>query len=119
MTFARCVILFAMLCSCQRSPDYRYDGAQSEPLTDMELSYKPSTGYVRTPEMAAKIAEIFGREYYGRKTMDEQKPLLVMRAKKIWIVKGSLDDDPNVKGGVFEIRISSDNGMVLGMTHGK
>jgi NTF2 fold immunity protein len=108
-----------MLCSCQRSPDYRYNGAQSEPLNDIELSYKPSTGYVRTPGMAAKIAEIFGQEYYGQKIMEEQKPLLVTRAKEMWIVKGSRDDDPNVKGGVFEIRISSDNGMVLGMIHGK
>lgn len=119
MTFARCIILFAILCSCQRSPDYRYNGAQSEPLTDMEVSYKPSSGYVRTPEMAATIAEIFGREYYGRQTMEEQKPLLVTKAEKMWIVKGSMPDDPNVKGGVFEIRILSDNGMVVGMIHGK
>lgn len=69
--------------------------------------------------MAAKIAEIFGREYYGQQTMEEQKPLLVTKAEKMWIVKGSFPDDPNVKGGVFEIRISSDNGTILGMIHGK
>jgi len=85
----------------------------------MVETYKPAGGYVRTPEMAAKIAGIYGVEYYGQQTIDEQKPLLVSKAGTIWIVKGSFPDDPNLKGGVFEIRISAVNGEVLGMVHGR
>lgn len=119
MVSIRCIIPLVILSSCQAPADYRYDGAESEPSKEMVETYKPAGGYVRTPEMAAKIAEIYGVEYYGQQSIDEQKPLLVSKAGTIWIVKGSFPDDPNLKGGVFEIRISAANGEVLGMIHGR
>jgi hypothetical protein len=119
MALTRCIIPLTLLSSCQAPSDYRYVGVESQPLTEMAASYKPSTGYVRTPDMAAKIAEIYGLEYYGQQTIDQQRPLLVSKAGTIWVVKGSFPNDPNLKGGVFEIRISADTGEVLGMIHGK
>lgn len=119
MVAIKCVIPLAILASCQPPADYRYDGAESEPIARMAVSYKPPGGYVRTPEMAAKIAEIFGNEYYGRQAIDQQRPLSVTRSGAVWIVKGSFPSDPNIKGGIFEIRISADTGEVLGMIHGK
>lgn len=112
-------VTLVTLSACSAPPSYVYKGEERAPLTEMEASYKPKRGYVGTPESAAKIAEVVGKEFYGDEKIEKQKPLSVTKWSEIWIVRGNFSSKPDIKGGLIEIRISSDNGEILGMIHGE
>jgi hypothetical protein len=79
----------------------------------------PKGGYVDKPEAAARIAEAVAVRFYGRDQIETQRPYLVKRLNDRWIVRGSWLHGTGVKGGVFEIEVSSSDARILRMTHGK
>jgi hypothetical protein len=107
------------LSSCNSLPLYVYKGLEKDPLAAMEFNSKPKGGYVRAPETAAKIAEAIGKEFYGEEVVEKQKPLLVTKSNDIWVVRGTFEIGSGKKGGSIEMRISSDDGKILGMIHGE
>ena len=60
-----------------------------------------------------------GKQFYGDVVIENQKPLIVKKYGNIWVVQGSISSESGQKGGVFEIKISSIDGAILGMVHGK
>ncbi len=111
--------MFLALMACDGSPPYLYKGIEQEPLIEMEVSYKPQGGYIKTPETAVKVTEAIGMEFYGKEVIERQRPLLVTKSGNVWIVRGSFSRKLDTEGGVMEIRISSESGAVLGMIHGE
>jgi hypothetical protein len=82
-------------------------------------NFVPKRGYVDKPEVAARIAEAVAVGFYGRNQIEAQRPYLVKRLDDRWVVRGSWLHGSGVKGGVFEIEVSSSDARILRMTHGK
>jgi hypothetical protein len=112
-------IIFFALAACSSPARYLDEGTEKEPLMELEESYKPKEGYIKNAETAAKIAEAIGMSFYGKNVIEQQMPLIVKRQNNIYIVKGKFQGTSEMNGGVFEIRLSSDDGSVLGMIHGE
>jgi hypothetical protein len=115
------LLLFALaLTSCNRTEKvYLFQGQEPDEIADEGANYRPESGYVSTPKMAAEIAEILAKNVYGAAQIEKQKPYLVTRKGSQWIVRGSFPSNPGLKGGVFEVRLSASDGRVLRMIHGK
>lgn len=79
-------------------------------------SYKPKYGYVADEETAVKIAEAILTPIYGKEAIEEEKPFTAKLKEGVWIVSGTLNAD---KGGVAEVEISKNNGVILRVSHGK
>ena len=84
-------------------------------------SYIPAAGYVSTEDVAVKIAEAVLVPIYGKKKIEDQKPLVAKLDGDIWTVTGTFDNGFFVRrhGGVALIEISKTNGKILRVTHGK
>lgn len=129
------LILIMSLASLISCSGVEHDAASEQPVTGTDaLIYRvanfeydelsdhnvvPEAGYVSKPEVAAKIAEAVAVDIYGRKNIEKQRPYLVKRFEDRWVVLGTFPHGPYGKGGVFEIEVSSADGKILRMTHGK
>ncbi len=112
--------LSVMLAACSApEPDYVYKGLEPPSASDEGETYQPPKGHVRNAKVAAKIAEVVAKDFYGITQIEDQKPYLVTKQGNNWIVRGSFPDASNLKGGIFEIRLSSIDGRVVRMIHGK
>jgi hypothetical protein len=81
---------------------------------------KPKDGYITTPEMAAKIAEIILIQIYGKEQIEKEKPFSVNLENNIWIVEGYWDkEDYNTFGGVAYMELSKQTGEILKVVHTK
>ncbi len=80
-------------------------------------SYRPPQGYVQTREMAIAIAEIVLDSIYGKKVIDQERPLVAVLDKDVWEVRGTLPKD--YEGGTAMIRISKKTGEILRVVHYK
>jgi hypothetical protein len=116
------VLMSLVVASCGNTTDTR------EPIfkvQDFELdrssdhNFVPEEGYVDKPEAAARIAEAVAVGFYGRDQIEAQRPYLVKRLGDRWVVRGSWLHGTGVKGGVFEVEVSSSDARILRMTHGK
>ncbi len=72
---------------------------------------------VKSQETAIKYAETILFEIYGRKNIEKQKPYEVYKIDEYWIIGGTLPK--GMLGGTFLIIISSKNGQIVKLTHGK
>lgn len=84
-----------------------------------DFNYVPAAGYVDKPEVAVGIAEAVTFGVYGRDQIESQRPYLVKRLGDRWIVRGSFPPDKAKLGGNFEIEVSSADGKILRVMHGK
>jgi hypothetical protein len=108
------------LTSCDRTENiYMFKGQEPESIGDEGENYRPKNGYVSTPKMAAEIAEILAKNVYGAAEIEKQKPYLVSKQGRQWIIRGSFPQNPAMKGGSFEVRLSAADGRVLRMIHGE
>jgi hypothetical protein len=97
----------------------RKDRKETEQAHDANENYRPKDGYVDNPKMAAEIAELVAKRVYGKSHIEAQRPYIVTRNGDKWIVRGSFSEKPDMKGGVFEVRLSSSDGRVARLIHGK
>lgn len=81
----------------------------------------PSAGYVPDEATASAIAEAILVPIYGRPSIDRQKPFNVSLDNDVWTVSGQMRkvEGHVVKGGVFRIEISKQDGSVKAHSHGK
>ena len=80
--------------------------------------YQPPHDIISTPNMAARIAEIYLDAIYGKVLIDRELPLKVSIAREIWHVTGNDFPVPSV-GGVAEIDMCQSTGQVLRVVHGQ
>lgn len=101
----------------------------------------PKDGFVPTPAIAVKIAEIALYNIYGKEKIEKQKPFLVRLENDIWTIEGQFhppkSDIPNTytrgnvtynadgtilyiaTGGNAYIEISKNDGAILKVVHTK
>ncbi|HMS19069.1 NTF2 fold immunity protein [uncultured Sphingorhabdus sp.] len=110
-----------LLASCDTSSDKNSRNfLLKEFETDAsDFNYSPASGYVDRPEVAVEIAEAVAARFYGRANIESQRPYLVKRVDDRWVVQGALPHSEGIKGGVFEVQISSSDGKILRLIHGK
>lgn len=85
-----------------------------------EYSYKPKEGYVASAETAIQIAMAILVPIYGKKAIDDEKPLTAVLKDGVWIVTGTLNCPiAQCLGGVAEIEISKEDGKILKVIHGQ
>jgi hypothetical protein len=70
-------------------------------------------------ELVIKIVEPILFETYGRETILDERPYQACKVDNYWLVKGSTPDDPDFRGGAFEIIIDSRDARILRMVHYK
>lgn len=67
-------------------------------------------------ELAVDVAEVVLFDKFGKMKIISQRPYKVKIEKDtIWNISGSV----GILGGVFDIKISSTNGAIIDMNHGK
>lgn len=110
-----------ILLSCGRPTDERDQIFKLEnfEVERSDFNYVPKSGYVDKPEVAVGIAEAVAIRFYGRSEIEKQRPYLVKQLNDQWVVRGSFPYPEGTKGGVFEIEVSSSDGKILRMIHGK
>lgn len=114
------LLIPALLVSCAKTEKvYVYNGTETEQAYDASENYRPKGGYVDNPKMAAEIAEIVANRVYGKSQIEAQRPYVVTSYGDQWIVRGSFSEKPDVKGGGFEVRLSSSDGRVTRLIHGE
>lgn len=112
----------ALLMSCGSPTDH---SARTFKLANFDYdqradsNYIPKSGYVDKPEVAVGIAEAVAMRFYGRSQIEKQRPYLVKRLTDRWVIHGSFPTEPGLKGGVFEIEVSSSDGSILRLMHGE
>lgn len=116
------IVAPTLLLSCgsptdQRAPTYKLENFEYGGRSDS--NYLPKSGYVDKPEVAVGIAEAIAMRFYGRSQIERQRPYLVKRLADRWVIQGSFPTEPNLKGGVFEIEVSSSDGRILRLIHGE
>ena len=81
-------------------------------------NYKPFYDTLITDrEMAIEIVEPILFKIYGKENIVSERPYECYLIEGYWYICGTLPKD--WKGGVFEIIISSKDGKVIELTHGK
>lgn len=114
------LLIPALLISCAKTEAvYIYKGVETELASDEGDNYRPKGGYVDNPKIAAEIAEIVAKRVYGKGQIEAQRPYIVTSYGDQWIVRGSVSEGPDVKGGAFEVRLSSSDGRVARLIHGE
>lgn len=68
-------------------------------------------------ETAIAISETILFKIYGKDNIIRQRPYLINKIEKYWIVNGTLPK--NSLGGTFLIIINEENGQIIKLTHGK
>jgi hypothetical protein len=81
--------------------------------------YVPTDGFVPTPEIAVQIATSVLNGIYGKENIDDEKPFFAHLENGVWIIEGSMESDPNIKGGVAYIEMRKSNAEILKVVHGK
>jgi hypothetical protein len=120
LSVVQTLLIPALLMSCAKTEKvYVYNGKETEQAHDANENYRPKDGYVDNPKMAAEIAELVAKRVYGKSHIEAQRPYIVTRNGDKWIVRGSFSEKPDMKGGVFEVRLSSSDGRVARLIHGK
>lgn len=83
-----------------------------------DKNYKPFYDTLITnKEMAIEIVEPILFKIYGKKSIVSERPYECYLINGYWYISGTLPKDR--KGGVFEIIISSKDGKVIKLIHGK
>ncbi|GHT26957.1 hypothetical protein AGMMS4957_22350 [Bacteroidia bacterium] len=91
----------------------------SKEYADIEGSI-PQEGFISSPEIAAKIAEIVWTAKYPKANIQNEKPFSVKLENDIWIIEGYWDkEDHDTFGGVAYMEIRKSNGEILKVIHGK
>jgi hypothetical protein len=82
-----------------------------------EHNYKPANGYVPNEKTAIAIAEAVLTPVYGEDNIRRQRPFQAKLTNSVWIVTGTMKRGHF--GGVAQVDISSTDGCIIRMTHGK
>jgi hypothetical protein len=73
---------------------------------------------VQNEETAVSIAEAILFETYGKSNIEKQRPYIInIKNDSIWVLDGTFNSI--CFGGTFHIELSSKNGKVLKIIHGK
>jgi len=109
-------------CCGQKLKDKTVTGEQNarivikEAITD--INYKPFYDtLIKNNETAIAVAESILFDIYGKKEIISERPYECYIVDGYWCINGTLPK--NWIGGVFEIIISSKDGKVIKLTHGK
>ncbi len=124
VAFQRLVLSLAalsLLLSCGVSDDKngRHFNVEKFETDPSDFNYIPTSGYVDKPEIAVQIAEAIAVRFYGRANVESQRPYRVKRVADRWVVQGTLPQYEGLKGGVFEVQLSSSDGKILRLIHGE
>ena len=121
------LLIALMTLGCQRKR--LYDRAEGEAYARkriqqvlMDTTYSPSNSQenlVSTSELAIAIVEPILFVTYGQKQILNEKPYQAFKVDNYWLIRGSVPDDPDFRGGAFEIIIDSRNARVVRMVHYK
>ena len=84
-------------------------------------NFVPINGYVPNTTTAISIAVAIWNPIYGKEKIKQEKPYKAKLRNGIWYVQGTLNcpTSPVCIGGVAEIEISKNNGMIYRVSHGK
>ena len=74
-------------------------------------------GVVPDASTAIRIAEAVCIPIYGEQAVQHERPFDATLEDEVWTVTGSLPD--GMLGGVAEVRISKQDGRILGVLHGQ
>jgi hypothetical protein len=74
---------------------------------------------VPNKETAIKVAEAIAVPIYGRKIIDDQRPLVATYSKGVWTVEGTFHGLGLRLGGVMLMQIQAKDCKVLRITHGE
>jgi len=85
--------------------------------TDTSLDLLQNEELLPNEEVAIAVAEPILFHIYGKEQILAQRPYKTIRSGEHWVIEGHLDDD--MLGGVFEIILSSKDGRVMKLSHGK
>jgi hypothetical protein len=85
--------------------------------TDTSLGLLRNEELLPNEEVAIAVAEPILFNIYGKERIMEERPYKTIRSGEHWVIEGHLDDD--MLGGVFEIILSSKDGRVMKISHGK
>lgn len=80
-------------------------------------TYCPSEGYVGTPEIAVRLADVILSSIYGEEKIAEQQPFSVNLDNGVWAIEGYLEE--GFCGGSAYIEIDQKTGAVLKLFHSK
>lgn len=91
-----------------------------EVLTDTaHREYYQQRPLVDDEETAIKTVEPILFRTYGKEKILNERPYQAFKVDNYWLIKGSFPDDPDMRGGTFEIIIDSRDARVIGITHYK
>lgn len=91
----------------------------SASLASAKPNFIPPNGFVPNEQTAIAIARAVLVPIYGADTIKDEEPLTAKRDGDDWIVTGTLQCAPRCMGGTAEVRLSSKDGRILNMIHGK
>lgn len=88
-----------------------------DPVIDSMMITEYEDGIVKNKKIAIQLAEIYLTHIYGANFIKKSLPLTANLVNDIWYIYGTLPT--NMEGGIPIIKISKNNGEVLGYINQK
>ena len=109
--------LISVICSAQTLSDHD-EFVDNRRLIKTTHSYIPKDGFVPDKGTALAIANAVALPIYGKKQMDDEKPLRAELDGGVWTILGTLNCSSCV-GGTLVMQIDKASGKVLFLIHTK
>ena len=74
---------------------------------------------VTSAEVAMKVVEPIVLAKYGSETISFERPFQAFKVDNFWLVKGTFPDDPDLRGGTFEVILDARDARVIRIVHYK